>query len=94
MSVGFLVVDCLLGAGHSLKEKRRILLSLTKKMRNSYNVSVAEVEHQNLWQRSQIAVVFVNSEAQAIEQIATEIVRLMQSDPRFTLLNSEFRKIY
>ena len=88
------MVDCLLGDGHSLKEKRRILLSLTQKLRNSFNISVAEVEHQNLWQRSQIAVVFVNSEAQALQGIAGKILGLMQSDPRFTLLNSEFQKIY
>jgi hypothetical protein len=94
MSVGLLVVDCLLGDGHSLKEKRRVLLSLTQRLRNHYNVSVAEIEHQDRWQRSKIAVVCVNTEWQVLEGILNKIIGLMQSDPRFTLLNSEFQKIY
>ena len=94
MSVGILVVDCLLGDGHSLKEKRRVLLSLTQKIRNTFNVSVAEVDHQNLWQRSQIAVVGVNTEWQALEGVFSKIISLMQRDPRFTLLNSESQKLY
>lgn len=94
MAVGILVVDCLLGDGHSLKEKRRVLLSLLQKLRNNFNVSVAEVEHQNLWQRSKIAIVGVNTEWQAIEGIFSKIISLMQSDPRFTLLNSESQKLY
>ncbi len=94
MSVGILVVDCLLGDGHSLKEKRRVLLSLTQKIRNTFNVSVAEVDHQNLWQRSQIAVVGVNTEWQALEGVFSKIISLMQRDPRFTLLNFESQKLY
>jgi hypothetical protein len=94
MSVGLLVIDCLLGDGHSLKEKRRVLLSLTQRLRNHYNVSVAEIEHQDLWQRSKIAVVCVNTEWQVLEGILSKIIGLMQNDPRFTLLNSEFQKIY
>ncbi len=94
MSVGILVVDCLLGDGHSLKEKRRVLLSLTQKIRNTFNVSVAEVDHQNLWQRSQIAVVGVNTEWQALEGVFSKIISFMQRDPRFSLLNFESQKLY
>ncbi|MEO0093604.1 MAG: DUF503 domain-containing protein [candidate division WOR-3 bacterium] len=94
MTVGLLVVDCLLGAGHSLKEKRRVLLSLTQKLHNQFNISIAEVAHQDLWQRSQLAMVCVNTEWQAVERIFNKIVNVLVSDPRFTLLNSEFHKLY
>jgi len=94
MSVGLLVVDCLLGAGHSLKEKRRILLSLIQKLQNHFNIAIAEVEHQNLWQRSKLAIVCVNTEWQAVERTLSKVVGVMQKDPRCTLLNAEFRKIY
>ena len=94
MAVGILVVDCLLGDGHSLKEKRRVLLSLTHKIRNNFNVSVAEVDHQNLWQRSQIAVVGINTEWRAIEGMFSKIISLIQMDPRLSLLNFESQKLY
>ena len=88
------MVDCLLGKGHSLKEKRQVLLSLTQRIRNRYNISIAEIDHQNLWQRSKLGVACVNSEWQATERILNNIVRLMENEPRFTLLNFEYQKIY
>lgn len=94
MVVGLLVVDCLLGAGHSLKEKRKILLSLTQKLRNRFNISIAEIEYQNLWQRSKLAVVSVNTDWQTVERILDKIINAMQSDPRCTMLNTELRKVY
>ena len=94
MVVGLLVVDCLLGKGHSLKEKRQVLLSLTQRIRNRYNISIAEIDHQNLWQRSKLGVACVNSEWQATERILNNIVRIMEHEPRFTLLNFEYQKIY
>ena len=46
----------------SLKEKRHVLKSLTASLRQKFNVAVAEVEHQDLWQRARLAVVSVNTD--------------------------------
>jgi uncharacterized protein YlxP (DUF503 family) len=46
----------------SLKDKRQALRSLEQRIRNRFNVSIAEVEHQDLWQRSRLAVVSVNTD--------------------------------
>ena len=48
--------DLRIPACHSLKEKRHVVKALTSAIRSSFNVSVAEVDHQDLWQRSTIAV--------------------------------------
>lgn len=62
MIVGLLNLDLHLPSVHSLKEKRHILRSLATRLRNRFNVAVAEVEHQDLWQRARLAVVTVNSD--------------------------------
>jgi uncharacterized protein YlxP (DUF503 family) len=62
MIVGLLHLDLHLPGAHSLKEKRHILRSLETRLRNRFNVAVAEVEHQDLWQRARLAVVSINSD--------------------------------
>jgi len=58
MVVALLSIECHLPAARSLKDKRMVLQSGKGRLRN-LNVSVAEVEHQDLWQRAGIAVVTV-----------------------------------
>jgi uncharacterized protein len=58
MVVALLSIECHLPAARSLKDKRMVLQSLKGRLRH-LNVSVAEVEHQDLWQRAGIAVVAV-----------------------------------
>ena len=56
MVVALLSIECHLPAARSLKDKRMVLQSVKGRLR-SLNVSVAEVEHQDLWQRARLAVV-------------------------------------
>lgn len=58
MVVALLSLDCHLPVARSLKDKRTVLQSVKACVR-SFNVSVAEVEHQDLWQRAGLAVVTV-----------------------------------
>ncbi len=67
MSIGLLTLDLHLPGARSLKDKRQLLRSLETRMRNRFNVAIAEVDHQDLWQRSRIAVVSVNSDAGHLE---------------------------
>ena len=46
----------------SLKEKRHVVKTLTNGIRSTFNVSVAEVDHHDLWQRTAIAVAVVAGE--------------------------------
>ena len=56
-------VQLFLPESQSLKQKRQVLSSLKERLHNRFNLSVAEVDHGDLWQRSTIAlaVVSVNS---------------------------------
>jgi uncharacterized protein len=54
---------------HSLKDKRSILQSLKADLRRRLNLSVAEVEHQDLWQRAGLACAAVGSDRNVVEEI-------------------------
>lgn len=94
MTIGLLVVDCLFGNGLSLKEKRRILLSISKRLRDNFNVAVAETNHHDLWQRSELSIVLVNTDSKIIERNFNRIVEFIEQDRRITVLNHEAKAIY
>jgi uncharacterized protein YlxP (DUF503 family) len=60
--VGVLTLELRLESAHSLKEKRHVVESLKMRLRNKFNVSVAEIDYQDLWQRAAIAAVTVSSD--------------------------------
>jgi uncharacterized protein YlxP (DUF503 family) len=79
MSIGLLSVDLFLPGASSLKDKRMVLRRLKDRLRGS-NVSIAEVAHQDLWQRAGLAVVAVASDKSVVERMLesalSEIERL------------------
>ncbi len=64
MVIGLLTLDIHVPAARSLKDKRRVVRSLQARLRNRFNVAVAEVADQDLRQRAQLAVVSVNTDHQ------------------------------
>lgn len=66
--VGLCVVQLHLPGVTSLKGKRQILRSLKDRLREHHNVAVAEVEHQDLWQRATIGIVGIASAHVRLEQ--------------------------
>jgi uncharacterized protein YlxP (DUF503 family) len=57
----------------SLKEKRHVVKSLTSSLRAKFNVSVAEVDHLDLWQRSGIAVSAVAGDGYHLKRVMHEV---------------------
>ena len=62
----------------SLKDKRSVLQSLKAAIRRTLNVSVAEVDHQDLWQRAGIACAAVGSERRVVEETLRSADRLVE----------------
>ena len=68
-AIGVLTLELRLENSHSLKEKRHVVQSLKDRLRHKFNVSVAEIDHQDLWQRSTIAAVTVSSARENAEKV-------------------------
>ena len=68
MPVGLLTLELHIPDAHSLKDKRQIVRSLKDRLRRHFNVAVAEMEYQDVWQRSIIAVVTLSTAEQHVEE--------------------------
>jgi len=67
-------LECFFPDVHSLKEKRMILRKIKDRIGRRFNVSIAEVGYQDLWQRSVIAIAAVNSDRRLLEQVKDRIL--------------------
>ena len=63
---------------HSLKEKRGVLQPLTIGLRRSLNLSVAETDHQDLWQRAEIACAVVGTARSVVEETLRAADRMVE----------------
>lgn len=91
MIVALLRVELHVPEARSLKEKRMVLRSLKDRLKK-FNVAVAEVEHQDLWQRAELAIVTVATSADAADrQLATVADEIERLEPgRITRTGVEF----
>lgn len=68
-AIGLLTLELHLPYAHSLKEKRMVLNKVRDRLRKKFNVAVAELEHQDLWQRALLGVVSISSSEQNLRQV-------------------------
>jgi uncharacterized protein YlxP (DUF503 family) len=84
MPIGLLTLEIHIADAQSLKDKRQVLRSLKDRLRAHYNVAVAELEHQELWQRSRVGVVSISGDGKHLEEsmetIAAESERVLGRD--------------
>jgi hypothetical protein len=74
-SVGVLTLELHLDGAHSLKDKRHTVKSLKDRLRSKFNVAVAEIDYQDLWQRALVAAVTVSSDHARAEQVLQLVER-------------------
>ena len=67
-AIGVLTLELQLSDAHSLKDKRHTVKGLKDRLRGKFNVAVAEIDYQDLWQRSLISAVTVSSDHLRAEQ--------------------------
>ena len=74
MNVGVCRIEFRLPENLSLKGKRRVLKSMTTRTRNRFNISIAEVDNQNLWQLATLGVCCVSNNGQYTNEVLSEVV--------------------
>lgn len=74
MIIGFLSLEIYLPYSHSLKDKRKRLLSLKNRLKKKYNVAFAELDFQEKWQRTKIGIVTLNNQKRIMESLFNKIL--------------------
>lgn len=88
MFVGVYRIELFLPASHSLKAKRSVLNGLKARL-SQMNLSVAEVDGQDLWQRGVLLAAAVSTDGGYLEDMVGKIESAVLRDPRATLLRVE-----
>lgn len=74
---------------HSLKQKRHVVKGLIAAVRRRFDVAVAEVDHQELWQRTAIGVAAVGEEEYHLRRVMHEIEKLVDAYSGVELIAAE-----
>lgn len=84
----YIEVDCMIYDAHSLKEKRHVLKSILHKLKE-LNISVSELDHQDLWQRTLLGIVTVANARVQCERVIDQAIDILDREPRIECLNIE-----
>ena len=79
MIVGVCTIELRLPETRSLKGKRQILKSITTRVKNNFNVAIAEVEYQDKWQRALLGVAVVSTAHDHANGILSKVVNFVES---------------
>ena len=81
-------VDLHLPVVDSLKGKRQILKSLKDKVRGRFEVAVAEVDHQDVWQRATLAVACVSADARHANAVVSKAMDFIEAQVNGRVLDT------
>ncbi len=89
MVVGLCTIELFIPDAHSLKAKRQVLASLKDRLRRKFNVSVAEVDAQDLWQRAVLGMACVSNEGAYVNKVLDQALNVVRSVPTIELVRSQ-----
>jgi uncharacterized protein YlxP (DUF503 family) len=93
MQVGTLVVEISIPGACSLKDKRQVVKSLLDTIRRKYNVSAAEVDHNDIWRSASLGFAVISNERALVGDTLDTVVREIDNELRCEVLHRE-QEIY
>lgn len=75
MPIAYLTLEIHIEAAHSLKDKRQVIRSVKDRLRNSFNIAVAEIDATDLWQRATLGVVSISDSRDYLEGLMRNVER-------------------
>ncbi len=88
MIVGLCTIELFLPGSQSLKDKRQVLLSLKDRLREKFNLSVAEVDGQDLWQKAVLGLACVANEGRYVNQVLDQALNVIRAVPTVEVVQS------
>lgn len=87
MFVGVGQVELFIPNSGSLKAKRFVLKSIKTKIRNKFNVSVAEIENNDKWQRCSLGLAVVSNDRKIVDSTLNQIINFVENDFRVEVID-------
>jgi uncharacterized protein YlxP (DUF503 family) len=79
MIVGVCTIELRMREAHSLKAKRQVLKSIVARVKNNFNVAIAEVDYQDKWQHAVLGVAVVSTAQDHANGVLSKVVNFIES---------------
>ena len=86
--VGLCTIELFIANSQSLKDKRQVLLSMKDRLQQKFNLSVAEVDGQDLWQKAVLALACVANDGRHVNQVLDQALNLIRGNPAVEIVQS------
>lgn len=89
MIIGSCEVELVIYGVNSLKEKRHIIKSLICRIQSRFNVSIAEVGHNDIWRSGIVGFACVTTSTKHANQVISKVVKFIENDTRVEIVNCD-----
>ncbi len=89
MFIGALQIELLIPDSTSLKEKRMVVRSIKQRLQNKYNISVAETDHQDLWQRATLGIAMVANDTRFLNEALDKILNFIDDQDQSQVIDHQ-----
>ncbi len=89
MKIGLCVIEVYFHDSHSLKEKRAKVNKIKDRIKSKFNVAIAEIDYQDLWQRTKIGLVTIANGKDIVEKTFQSISKFIEFDLGENLISME-----
>ncbi|MGE0643683.1 MAG: DUF503 domain-containing protein [Nitrospira sp.] len=89
MVVGLCTVEVNIPGSQSLKDKRQVLHSLKDRLRGKFNLSIAEVDGQDLWQRAVLGMACVANDGGYVNQVLDQALNVIKGMPSLEIVRTQ-----
>ena len=79
MNLGYCSLKFFLHGNNSLKGKRKVIRAIKDRLKNKFNVSVAEVGDQDVWQNIHLGIAAVNADPQYLDGLLKQVVNFVDN---------------
>jgi len=86
MVVGVCTLELWIPESQSLKDKRQVVHSVKDRLRGKFNLSIAEVDGQDLWQKAVLGMACVANDGRHVEQVLEQALNVIKSMPAIELV--------
>jgi len=87
MPVGISYIEFKIFGARSLKEKRRVVKSLKDRLRNRFNISIAETGSLDVWQRCELGFTCISNDRGYIDGLMASVIQMIESDGRVQVID-------
>lgn len=93
MTVGILRLALYIQDSNSLKEKRMVLHSLKSRLRNNFNIAIAQIGYEDKWQKSTLAIVGVERDRRNMDSVLSRVVNFIEDSAGIDIIEQDMELI-